>query len=286
MMAAGVMFAFGHISIVVRRFHDLNRSGHHFWLLFIPVVDLFIYLLLLLQPGSEGQNRFDGPISDSSTPQPEDSIEEEVESGYLENNSDQTVETPKSSTSVFYDYAMTFMAWWLVIWVVMYGHREEEAANTAYQRTESGKREIAAYQAKKNIPILARYKLSSDSLKAAEKRLYFIQTLQSYAGENNYAEMVNITVASADTTREHLAKIAEFYMDRFTGCEWLNIRYFPDSLAPHTQSEWMSYHMYFAEYEYQKDNSYKMNGLRYHPELTEWEKREDSLYVFRHEKQN
>ncbi|WP_159429672.1 DUF805 domain-containing protein [Acidaminococcus timonensis] len=46
------------ISLFVRRFHDMDRSGWWVLLLFIPVVHLAVYIYLLIRKGTEGDNRF------------------------------------------------------------------------------------------------------------------------------------------------------------------------------------------------------------------------------------
>ncbi len=42
----------------VKRFHDLDRPGSHYFLLMIPFYGLFLSFVLLLQKGTEGSNRF------------------------------------------------------------------------------------------------------------------------------------------------------------------------------------------------------------------------------------
>jgi uncharacterized membrane protein YhaH (DUF805 family) len=42
----------------VRRFHDLDRPGLHYWLLYIPFYNLYLAFVLLLQRGTEGSNRY------------------------------------------------------------------------------------------------------------------------------------------------------------------------------------------------------------------------------------
>ena len=46
----------------VKRLHDLDRPGAHYWLQLIPIYGLYLELLLLLKPGTEGENRY-GPGS-------------------------------------------------------------------------------------------------------------------------------------------------------------------------------------------------------------------------------
>lgn len=45
---------------IVKRLHDLDRSGFHFWLLLIPFYNLYLAALLLFAKGTSGPNRF-GP---------------------------------------------------------------------------------------------------------------------------------------------------------------------------------------------------------------------------------
>jgi MFS transporter, ACS family, hexuronate transporter len=42
----------------VKRLHDLDRPAWHFFLLAIPVYDLYVLILLLFKPGTPGANRF------------------------------------------------------------------------------------------------------------------------------------------------------------------------------------------------------------------------------------
>lgn len=48
------------IAVTVRRFHDLDRSGWHWFLLWIPLVNIVVGLQLLFQQGTPGPNQF-GP---------------------------------------------------------------------------------------------------------------------------------------------------------------------------------------------------------------------------------
>ena len=48
------------IAIAVKRLHDLGRPGRHWWLLVIPIYNIYFALVLLLQRGTIGPNRF-GP---------------------------------------------------------------------------------------------------------------------------------------------------------------------------------------------------------------------------------
>lgn len=57
---AGVAFAVYMFRLVVRRLHDLDYSGWFSLLLFVPAVNLILWLMLLLMPGAARANRF-GP---------------------------------------------------------------------------------------------------------------------------------------------------------------------------------------------------------------------------------
>lgn len=46
------------ISLFVRRFHDIGRSGWWVLLLLVPVVQLAVYIYLLIRKGTEGDNRY------------------------------------------------------------------------------------------------------------------------------------------------------------------------------------------------------------------------------------
>ena len=50
----GVLTAFQ----AVKRLHDLNRSGFHFWLLFIPFYNLYLALVLFFSKGTLGANPY------------------------------------------------------------------------------------------------------------------------------------------------------------------------------------------------------------------------------------
>lgn len=58
--ALGVMLGGGMaaIAITVRRLHDLERPGWHWWLLMIPLYNFYLGLVLLFKPGTVGPNRY------------------------------------------------------------------------------------------------------------------------------------------------------------------------------------------------------------------------------------
>src|SRR3989344_4046375 len=39
------------VGIIVRRFHDVDKSGYYFFTMLIPIVNLYFALYLLLKPG-------------------------------------------------------------------------------------------------------------------------------------------------------------------------------------------------------------------------------------------
>ena len=45
---------------IVKRFHDINRPGEHYWLTLIPIYGIYLTFLLCFKTGPKGENRF-GP---------------------------------------------------------------------------------------------------------------------------------------------------------------------------------------------------------------------------------
>ena len=56
----GVVFGgvWAGLAITVKRFHDIDRPGWHWWLLLIPGYNLYLAAVLLFWPGTAGPNRF------------------------------------------------------------------------------------------------------------------------------------------------------------------------------------------------------------------------------------
>ena len=54
----GLAVIIGGVSLVVKRLHDLDKSGLFALLMLIPIVDFFFGLYLLLAKGTDGVNRF------------------------------------------------------------------------------------------------------------------------------------------------------------------------------------------------------------------------------------
>jgi uncharacterized membrane protein YhaH (DUF805 family) len=52
---------------VVKRLHDLDRPGTHYWLLLVPFYNIYLSLVLLFQKGTDGSNRYGAdPLAASS----------------------------------------------------------------------------------------------------------------------------------------------------------------------------------------------------------------------------
>ena len=46
------------IAITVKRLHDLDRPGWHFWLFMIPLYNFYLGLVLLFKKGTDGPNEY------------------------------------------------------------------------------------------------------------------------------------------------------------------------------------------------------------------------------------
>lgn len=56
-VAAGTV---SEIAVTVRRLHDLDRSGWHWWLFLVPLYNLYLALLLVFKKGTAGANEYGG----------------------------------------------------------------------------------------------------------------------------------------------------------------------------------------------------------------------------------
>jgi uncharacterized membrane protein YhaH (DUF805 family) len=56
--------------ITVKRFHDLNRPGWHYWLLLIPFYNLYLAIILLFKKGTAGPNTYGPDPLGSQSPAP------------------------------------------------------------------------------------------------------------------------------------------------------------------------------------------------------------------------
>ncbi len=52
-----------YISAYVRRLHDVNQSGLLTLLIFVPFVNLLLFLYLLFAPGTQGANKYGNPVN-------------------------------------------------------------------------------------------------------------------------------------------------------------------------------------------------------------------------------
>ena len=48
------------IMLSIRRLHDCDKSGYWYILVLVPIVNLVLWLYLLFQPGTAGENKY-GP---------------------------------------------------------------------------------------------------------------------------------------------------------------------------------------------------------------------------------
>ena len=55
----GAMIASG-ICVTIQRLHDIDRPGTHWWLLLVPIHNVYLSRILMFQKGTEGSNAF-GP---------------------------------------------------------------------------------------------------------------------------------------------------------------------------------------------------------------------------------
>ena len=54
-------------AVMVRRFHDLDKSGWWFLVSLIPVIGTLVFLYFMVQPSDENENRF-GPVPEPGVP--------------------------------------------------------------------------------------------------------------------------------------------------------------------------------------------------------------------------
>jgi uncharacterized membrane protein YhaH (DUF805 family) len=47
-------------AVLVRRLHDIDKSGWWYFIIFIPVIGLILYLFWMCKKGTSGPNRFGG----------------------------------------------------------------------------------------------------------------------------------------------------------------------------------------------------------------------------------
>jgi uncharacterized membrane protein YhaH (DUF805 family) len=52
------------ICVAVRRLHDLDRPSSDYWLLLIPIYNIYLSFVLLLKKGTDGPNQYDEDLLD------------------------------------------------------------------------------------------------------------------------------------------------------------------------------------------------------------------------------
>ena len=57
-LVAGLALILPSISVMVRRLHDIDRSGWWYWIGLVPCVGPIILIVFYVTPGTAGQNRF------------------------------------------------------------------------------------------------------------------------------------------------------------------------------------------------------------------------------------
>lgn len=58
MLGAAYMAAWAGLAVCVKRLHDMDRPGSHFFLFAVPIYNLYLGLLLCSLPGTPGPNRY------------------------------------------------------------------------------------------------------------------------------------------------------------------------------------------------------------------------------------
>lgn len=53
-----LVFSVVHVFLVIRRLHDLNRSGWYYFVLLVPLVNVLFSLYLFFAPGTVGPNQY------------------------------------------------------------------------------------------------------------------------------------------------------------------------------------------------------------------------------------
>lgn len=78
-----VVFTLPGWSLLIRRLHDIDRSGFWWLIAFVPLVGALVLLVFCVLPGTHGQNRFGppsgacGPRARETTPNPGSLTEED-----------------------------------------------------------------------------------------------------------------------------------------------------------------------------------------------------------------
>ena len=59
LVLVSLIFFLPSLAVLIRRLHDLDRSGGWFWIILVPFAGSIVLLVFSLLPGTPGKNRFD-----------------------------------------------------------------------------------------------------------------------------------------------------------------------------------------------------------------------------------
>ena len=59
LVLVSLVFFLPSLAVLIRRLHDLDRSGGWYWILLVPIAGSIVLLVFTLLPGTPGKNRFD-----------------------------------------------------------------------------------------------------------------------------------------------------------------------------------------------------------------------------------
>jgi hypothetical protein len=116
----------------------------------------------------------------------------------------------------------------LIILVIISMPRPENRPSSAHSSTKSTE--------------TLHYNLSVDELQVAQNKLNFIETASWFGGDVEagkvFKQYINLSVAAKSKDKNKLMQIAQFYRNRFEGCQWLSITFYPSvEYAPRTKEE-------------------------------------------------
>ncbi|WP_416390123.1 DUF805 domain-containing protein [Tepidibacter hydrothermalis] len=57
-IASAIIVSIINICLIVKRLHDIERAGTHYFLLLIPLYNIYLHLVLLLKKGTNGPNQY------------------------------------------------------------------------------------------------------------------------------------------------------------------------------------------------------------------------------------
>jgi uncharacterized membrane protein YhaH (DUF805 family) len=63
LIAINLIVAAKYLCVAIQRFHDIDRSGSSYWLLYIPIYNIYLEIILLFKKGVNGSNEYgDNPL--------------------------------------------------------------------------------------------------------------------------------------------------------------------------------------------------------------------------------